>query len=250
MPGSAATVGSMHVCPMCNPGTPPPPHVGGPVSGPGVPTVLIEGKPASVMGDMCTCMGPPDTIVTAESNILIGGKPAATVGSMTAHGGSVTVGAATVLFGTGGSAPTAVMSVKKIPFPEINFALKTMASISGRGAQLREAEAQQQAIRELAESSEGEPKIYNPQWIKEEKEVRKSKVLKQITLRASVLNITDGETITFKVKKTNKTTNANEENTQEDEGIIELSGVVQDQMVEVTWEVEDATIEQGEPSNN
>ena len=67
MPGPAATVGSMHVCPMLNPGTPPPPHVGGPVSGPGVPTVLIGGKPAAVMGDMCVCAGPPDTIVQGEA---------------------------------------------------------------------------------------------------------------------------------------------------------------------------------------
>src|SRR5690554_6091992 len=77
MPGPAATVGSMHVCPMLTPGTPPPPHVGGPVSGPGVPTVLIGGKPAAVMGDMCVCAGPPDTIVQGEATVLIGGKPAA-----------------------------------------------------------------------------------------------------------------------------------------------------------------------------
>lgn len=50
-----------YACPMLNPGTPPPPHVGGPVSGPGVPTVLIDGKPAAVMGDMCVCASPPDT---------------------------------------------------------------------------------------------------------------------------------------------------------------------------------------------
>ena len=74
MPGPAATVGSMHVCPMLNPGTPPPPHVGGPVSGPGVPTVLIGGKPAAVMGDMCVCAGPPDTIVQGEATVLIGSK--------------------------------------------------------------------------------------------------------------------------------------------------------------------------------
>lgn len=150
MPGPAATVGSMHICPMCNPGTPPPPHVGGPVSGPGIPTVLIGGKPAAVMGDMCICAGPPDTIVQGEATVLIGGKPAATIGSMTAHGGSVTVGNPTVLIGTGGSGATAVMAVHKIPFPKISPILKTMASITGRGKQLNNAIAQQQAVRDTA----------------------------------------------------------------------------------------------------
>lgn len=150
MPGPAATVGSMHICPMCNPGTPPPPHVGGPVSGPGVPTVLIGGKPAAVMGDMCTCLGPPDTIVQGEGTVLIGGKPAATIGSMTAHGGSITVGESTVLIGTGGSGKTTVMPIHKIPFPKISPVLKTMAAITGRGKQLNEAINQQNNIKEQA----------------------------------------------------------------------------------------------------
>ena len=150
MPGPAATVGSMHVCPMLNPGTPPPPHVGGPVSGPGVSTVLIGGKPATVMGDMCTCIGPPDVIVQGEATVLIGGKPAATIGSMTAHGGSITAGDPTVLIGTGGSPATKVRSIDKIPFPKIDFKLKVMASISGRSKQLNEAQANIDKVKEEA----------------------------------------------------------------------------------------------------
>ena len=57
----AARIGDMHVCPMQTPGTPPIPHVGGPIIGPGVPTVLIAKMPAAVVGDMCTCVGPPAT---------------------------------------------------------------------------------------------------------------------------------------------------------------------------------------------
>lgn len=246
MPGPAATVGSMHVCPMLNPGTPPPPHVGGPVSGPGVPTVLIGGKPAAVMGDMCTCAGPPDTIVQGEATVLIGGKPAATMGSMTAHGGSITVGEPTVLIGTGGSGATAVMAASKIPFPKITPILKTMASITGRGAQLREAAANQEALRNEAENNEGEPKIYNPQWIKEDIEVKESKVLKQVTLRASVLNIPDGETITFKIKKPVKTTDSEGNTSESTEEVIELTATVQDKMVETVWEIEDPTLNQEE----
>ena len=56
----AATISSMHVCPMV---TGPVPHVGGPVLPPGVPTVLIGGLPAATVGDMAICVGPPDVIV-------------------------------------------------------------------------------------------------------------------------------------------------------------------------------------------
>lgn len=38
---NAARLTDMHTCPMQTPGLPPVPHVGGPIIGPGVPTVLI-----------------------------------------------------------------------------------------------------------------------------------------------------------------------------------------------------------------
>ncbi len=95
----AARIGDNHVCPMVTPGTPPIPHVGGPISGPGVPTVLIGGVPAAVMGDMCVCVGPPDTIVLGSTGVLIGGKPAARLGDQCAHGGKIVVGCPTVLIG-------------------------------------------------------------------------------------------------------------------------------------------------------
>lgn len=103
----AARIGDMHVCPMFNG---PAPHVGGPVIGPGVPTVLIGGMPAAVMGDMCTCAGPPDTIVLGSTGVLIGGKPAARMGDQCVHGGTIVVGLPTVLIGetvAGGGAPPA-----------------------------------------------------------------------------------------------------------------------------------------------
>ncbi|MEM7061813.1 MAG: PAAR domain-containing protein [Cyanobacteria bacterium P01_B01_bin.77] len=92
----AARITDMHVCPMVT-GTVP--HVGGPVVGPGAPTVLIGGLPAAVMGDTCTCTGPPDTIVLGSTTVLIGGKPAARLGDTTAHGGSIILGEFTVLIG-------------------------------------------------------------------------------------------------------------------------------------------------------
>jgi len=89
----------MHTCPMQTPGTPPIPHVGGPVIGPGAATVLIAGLPAAVVGDSCTCVGPPDTIVAGSATVMIGGKPAARMGDSTAHGGSIVAGAPTVMIG-------------------------------------------------------------------------------------------------------------------------------------------------------
>ncbi|GAA4395365.1 PAAR domain-containing protein [Nibrella viscosa] len=99
MPQPAARLGDMHVCPLVTPGLPPIPHVGGPVVGPGMPTVLIGGQPAATMGDMCVCVGPPDSIAKGSATVLIGGKPAARMGDMTAHGGSIVVGCPTVLIG-------------------------------------------------------------------------------------------------------------------------------------------------------
>lgn len=95
----AARVGDMHVCPMVTPGTPPIPHVGGPISGPGCATVLIGGMPAAVMGDMAVCTGPPDSLIKGSATVLIGGKPAVRMGDSSAHGGSVVIGCPTVLIG-------------------------------------------------------------------------------------------------------------------------------------------------------
>ncbi len=95
----AARLTDMHICPMQTPGLPPIPHVGGPITGPGVPTVLIGKLPAAVMGDMCVCVGLPDTIIKGSATVLIGGKPAARMGDPTAHGGTIAFGCPTVQIG-------------------------------------------------------------------------------------------------------------------------------------------------------
>ena len=84
---------------MQTPGTPPIPHVGGPVMPPGAVTVLIAGQPAATVGDMCVCTGPPDSIVKGSATVMIGGKPAARIGDTTAHGGTIVAGAPTVMIG-------------------------------------------------------------------------------------------------------------------------------------------------------
>ena len=92
----------MHMCPMQTPAVVPIPHVGGPVMGPGVPTVLIAGLPAAVVGDFCICVGPPDIIAMGSFTVLFAGKPAARMGDMTAHGGMIAAGCPTVLIGDSG----------------------------------------------------------------------------------------------------------------------------------------------------
>ena len=55
--------------------------------------------PAANLGTMCTCVGPPDSIMMGSATVLIGGKPAARMGDSTAHGGSIVMGFPTVLIG-------------------------------------------------------------------------------------------------------------------------------------------------------
>lgn len=143
----AATIGSNHQCPMCSGTTP---HVGGPVLN-GSPNVIINGKLAARMGDMCTCSGPPDTIVQGNPTVLINGIPIATVGSMTAHGGVIITGENNVLIGNKTpEAVTVTMPVEKIPFPKINLIDRLKAVSVGQSDKLKQAETNQQKIKELA----------------------------------------------------------------------------------------------------
>jgi uncharacterized Zn-binding protein involved in type VI secretion len=75
------------------------PHVGGPILPPGAVTVLIGGLPAARVGDMATCVGPPDVIALGSFTVLTMGQPQARIGDMTAHGGAIVLGMPTVLVG-------------------------------------------------------------------------------------------------------------------------------------------------------
>lgn len=88
-----------HVCPMVTPGVPPIPHVGGPISAPGAPTVLTGSMPQSVMGDMAVCVGPPDSIIKGSATVLAMSKPAVRMGDNSAHGGVVVGCFPTVIIG-------------------------------------------------------------------------------------------------------------------------------------------------------
>jgi uncharacterized Zn-binding protein involved in type VI secretion len=133
----AARVTDMHVCPLVTPGVPPIPHVGGPITGPGVPTVLIGGMPASVVGDIATCTGPPDTVVKGSSGVLIGGRPAARMGDTCAHGGAIVRGCPTVLIGEtipGAPPPVVAPTTAAVNVPSTAGPSGSAASQSGTGA--------------------------------------------------------------------------------------------------------------------
>jgi uncharacterized Zn-binding protein involved in type VI secretion len=96
----AARLTDMHACPMVTPvGPVAVPHVGGPIIGPGIPTVLIGKLPASVLGDTLMCAVVPDSVVKGSATVMIGGKPAARLGDSTAHGGTIVLGWPTVMIG-------------------------------------------------------------------------------------------------------------------------------------------------------
>lgn len=96
----AARLFDFHQCPLqtvVGPVTIP--HVGGPILGPGAPTVLIGGLPAAKVGDLALCIGPPDSIVKGSQTVKIMGLPAARLGDKTAHGGTILIGFPLVLIG-------------------------------------------------------------------------------------------------------------------------------------------------------
>ena len=97
MPPAVRIGGDQHVCPAA---TGPVPHVGGPITGPGAPTVIIGNLPAAVMGDVCVCVGPPSTIIKGSMTVLVMNKPVARLGDQTAHGGTIVgPGMPTVMIG-------------------------------------------------------------------------------------------------------------------------------------------------------
>ena len=90
---NAARVGD----PTAHPGT---------ITGPGVPTVMIGGMPAAVVGDLHACSFPPPAgphpptpFPMGSTTVLIGGKPALRMGDMSGCGAPIIMGAPTVMIG-------------------------------------------------------------------------------------------------------------------------------------------------------
>lgn len=79
---------------------------GGTVTGPGVATVLIGGKPAAVAGDLHVCSLPPNThqptaspFPAGSATVLIGGRPAVRTTDTCLCGAMALIGEPTVLIG-------------------------------------------------------------------------------------------------------------------------------------------------------
>jgi uncharacterized Zn-binding protein involved in type VI secretion len=76
------------------------------VSGPGVPTVLIEKQIAAVVGDMHACSMPPNAgphpptpFPKGSVSVFVGGRPALRMGDVSGCGAPIVKGAATVWIG-------------------------------------------------------------------------------------------------------------------------------------------------------
>ncbi|MCG8700807.1 MAG: PAAR domain-containing protein [Bacteroidales bacterium] len=226
MPGKpAATLGSMHICPLCN-GTVP--HVGGPVTGPGAPNVLINGKPAAIMGDMCTCTGPPDTIVQGNPSVLVNGTPIATLGAMTAHGGSITLGEANVMISTAQPKQMKTMPLKEIPFPKVRKVDSVGAKLAGKSKDHKQALENQDQIRQEAEDDD-KFTVSDLKWMLDEKEISSAKIMDTVNICAKVEGIEDENFIFFKIFE--------KDENNEDDFITSVSGMVKAGKVEIPWEV-------------
>ena len=103
-----------HDCPEVDP----PPHVGGPISDPCEPTVLIGNLPAARLTDNAICVGDGmDMIADGSPTVFIGQLPAARIGDPTLHGGTIVDGDFTVIIGDGGSASNSLSDAKKMGAP-------------------------------------------------------------------------------------------------------------------------------------
>ena len=78
----------------------------GMVAGPGVPTVMIAGLPAAVVGDMHACSmpplagpHPPNPFPSGSKTVLIGGRSALRLGDVAGCGAAIVTGASNVLIG-------------------------------------------------------------------------------------------------------------------------------------------------------
>lgn len=78
----------------------------GSIAGPGVPTVLIGGRPAAAVGDIHACAmpplagpHPPNPFPVGSATVFVGGRPALRMGDVAGCGAPIVFGEPTVLIG-------------------------------------------------------------------------------------------------------------------------------------------------------
>jgi uncharacterized Zn-binding protein involved in type VI secretion len=200
----AARVGDNHVCPMLNPGVPPPPHVGGPVVL-GSFTVLIGGMPAARMGDMVVCAGPPDTIMMGCPTVMIGeaGSGSSSGGGAGSPGSSSAAASAkTALSGNVES------TTKQQHWIEFEFADKAGNPVSGISYKLNDSNKKDsfgnlrldgRIMRDALPEGEGKVilrSLFNASWSKD-----KAKMGDKVKLNVESEGIDDGEKLLFTIWK-------------------------------------------------
>ncbi|QLC73200.1 PAAR domain-containing protein [Pseudomonas sp. LPB0260] len=116
----AARLNDPTACPI-------PGHGNNPIAA-GSPDVLFDGLPAARQGDPSACGGALASAVIPT--VLINGKPATTIGTVGSHGNVVTAGSGTVLIGTsgGGAAFTAPAPVVMAGVFNEHFVLRDASS--------------------------------------------------------------------------------------------------------------------------
>ncbi len=216
MAGPAATIGSMHTCPMVTGYVP---HVGGPVTGPGAPGVTVNGVPVSIVGDVCTCVGPPDTITQGCPGVTINGTPVAIVSSMTAHGGVITVGS-----------------------PGVKVGPISSSAASGGGGQTANSDESENEIEETTaetQAAEQRPFIVGAEFFDEEsdKRIYHGKMTMTVKMRVFTKNFPVGETLTISLKRSQIRDEDGVK--QDDEDVITLSGTVNGDVAIVEHEIPD-----------
>lgn len=122
----AARLGDPTACPV-------PGHGTNPIAA-GSPNVLFDSKPAARMGDASACGGALSGNVIPT--VLINGKPATTIGTVGNHGNVVVAGSGTVLIGTSGGGATIG------PVAPVSFVASAVAAIAN--ALIPSAEAAEQ----------------------------------------------------------------------------------------------------------
>ena len=198
----AARVGDMHVCPMLNPGVPPPPHVGGPIAM-GSPMVLIGGMPAARLGDMVTCAGPPDTIMMGCPTVLIGegGSGSASGGGSGSSGSSSAATSATTALSDNVEATT-----KEKNWIEFEFVDKVGNAVSSVPYKFKDSinkdsnskiRIDGKIRRDALQEGECQVQLYlvsNAKWSKE-----KANIGEKVKLTADVEGFEDGTIVTIEI---------------------------------------------------
>ncbi len=159
----------------------------------------------------------------------------------TPAGGVISIGESTVLIGTGGSGASATMAVSSIPFPDISFVSKVLASVVGQGDSLAQAQANQEQIRKEAEEYEPDPVILRAEFFDEETDAKISEtdMIETVKMRVYTRNIPDGGTVTINLSRVKIKDKDGKK--VEDEEVVTLTGTVNGDVAIVEYEVPDYT---------